>query len=107
MDLIATRFGNVPVLAEEAAHVASRRAHRKNFRSREKMIEWFFLDGIDLDGGGGGIAQAVEFAAAIDANEAEAGLVLPDVAVAGAEVTVDFAGSVAFPPARFVERLGF
>ena len=70
------------------------------------MIERFFFDGVDLNGGGGGISQAVEFAAAVHADEAEAGLAFADVAVARAEVAVHFTAGVGIPPTRFVERFG-
>src|SRR5579863_490452 len=107
MDLIAARFGNVPILAEKTAHVAAGGAHGENFRSRKKMIQRLFLDGIDLNSSGRGVAEAIKFAAAIDANEAEAGLAFADVAVAGAKVTMNFAGGVGFPPTGFVKRLRF
>lgn len=69
------------------------------------MIERLFFDGIDLDGSGRGVTEAVEFAAAIDADEAEAGLPFSDVAVARAEVAMKSAVRVGVPPASFV--LGF
>src|SRR6516164_303316 len=52
MDLIRARFGNVPVLAKKAAHVAACRAHAENTCARQKMIQGLFLDGIDLQSSG-------------------------------------------------------
>src|SRR5215469_3200428 len=106
VDLVAARFGNVPVLAEKAAHVASGGAHGKHFCAGKKMIERLFFDGIDLNGGRRGVAEAVEFAVTIYANEAVPGLSFSDVAVTRTEVTVDFAVRVGFPPACFVEGFG-
>ena len=70
------------------------------------MIERLFFDGVDLDGGRRGIAEAVKFAASIDANKAEPSLAFPNVTVARTEITVDFAGGVGFPPAGFAEGFG-
>jgi len=71
------------------------------------MAEGLFLDGINLESGGGGVAEAEEFAALIDANEAEARLAGADVAVARAEVAVEAAIGVGSPPEGFVEGGGF
>ena len=106
MHLIVAGFGDVPVLAEEAAHVAARRAHAENSSARQKMIERFFLDGIDLKGRGRAVTQAVEFAALIDANEAEARLAGIDVAVPRTEVAVDAVVGFGLPPEGLVERAG-
>ena len=40
------------------------------------MIQRLFLDGVDLERGGRGVTEAVELAALVDANEAEAALPL-------------------------------
>ena len=106
IDLILMGFGDVPVLAEEAAHVAAGGAHAEDARAGEEMIEGLFFDGVDLEGGGGGVTQAIEFAILIDADETEAGLALADVAVARAEVAVDAVVGFGFPPKSFVEGGG-
>jgi len=105
--LIAARFRNVPVLTEEAAHVASRGAEGKNFRAGEKMIERFFFDGINLNRGRRRVAEAVKFSALINADETEAGLSVSDMAMARAEIAMHFAHGVEVPPTGFVERIGF
>src|SRR5215472_16027492 len=102
-DLIRVRFGNVPVLAEEAAHVAPRRSHTENSSARKKMIQGLFLDGINLQRGWRAVAQAVELAALIDSNEAESGLAGTDVAVARAEIAVNFPVRLRLPPASLVK----
>ena len=107
VDLILMGFGDVPILAEETAHVASGGAHAKDFRAGKEMVERFFFDGINLESGGGGVAEAEEFAVLIDANEAEAGLPGADVAVARTEEAMDAAVGIAVPPEGFVEGGGF
>jgi hypothetical protein len=106
-DLILMGFGDVPVLAEEAAHVASGGADAEDFCAGQKMAERLFFDGIDLESRGRGIAEAKEFATLIDANETEPGLAGTDVAVAGTEVAVEAAVGVGSPPEGFVEGGGF
>lgn len=71
------------------------------------MVERLFFDGVDLDSGGGGVAETVKLAAPIDANEAESGLPFSNMAVARAEITVDFAFRVRSPPPGFVEGFRF
>jgi hypothetical protein len=99
-------FGDVPVLAEEAAHVASGGAHAKDARAGKEMAEGLLLDGIHLESSGGTIAEAEEFAALIDADETKAGLAGADVAMARAEVTVEAAVGVGSPPEGLVELGG-
>src|SRR5258706_16382677 len=100
MHLIVPRLRNIPVLAEEAAHVTARRAHAKNARARQKMIQRLFLDGIDLQRSGRAIAQAVKLPAFIDADETKPGLARIDVAVARTKIAGDAAVGFRFPPAR-------
>lgn len=107
VDLILMGFGDVPILAEEAAHVAAGSADAEDARAGKKMAEGLLFDGIDLECGGGGVAEAEEFAALIDADEAEAGLAGADVAVARAEVAVEAAVGIGSPPEGFVEGGGF
>ena len=70
----------------------------------KKMIERFFLDGIDLQRGRRSVSQAVELSALIHADEAEAGLAFPDVAMARAEIAMHAAVGHRLPPARLVQR---
>jgi len=91
VDLILMGFGDVPILAEEAAHVASGGAYAEDFRAGKEVAERLFFDGINLESGGRSIAEAEEFAALVDADETEAGLAGADVAVARTEVAVDAA----------------
>ncbi len=105
-DLIVMGFGNVPVLAEEATHVATGGAHAEDARAGEEMVEGLFFDGVDLKSGGRGVAQTEEFAVLIDADETETRLAVADVAVARTEITVDAAVRFGFPPKGFVEGGG-
>src|SRR5882672_2466631 len=104
-NLIGPRFGNVPVLAKKAAHVAARRAHAEDARARQKMAQRFFLDGINLQCGRRAVSQTVEFSALIHSNEAKARLAGPDVAVARTEVAVDFPRRLRLPPTGLVQRI--
>src|SRR5208337_3322166 len=56
VDLVLMGFGDVPILAEEAAHVAAGGAYAEDFRAGEEMAEGLFLDGIDLESGGSAVA---------------------------------------------------
>ncbi len=67
------------------------------------MIERLFLDRIDLQRRGRGIAQAVELPTLIHANETESGLPFTDVAVPRAEIAVHSALRNGLPPSAFVE----
>ena len=102
VDLILVGFGDVPILAEEAAHVASGSADAEDFRAGKEMAEGLFFDGINLQSGGRGIAEAEEFSALIDADETETGLAGADVAVARTEVAVEAAVGIGSPPEGFV-----
>jgi hypothetical protein len=57
--LILPRFGNVPVLAKEATHVATSRPHTEGTRTWQKVIQRFFLDGINLQRRRRAIAEAI------------------------------------------------
>src|SRR5271157_753895 len=103
VDLILMGFGDVPILAEETAHVASGGAHAEDFCAGKKMAERLFLDGIDLKSGGGSVAEAEEFAILVDADEAETRLAGADVAVARTEVAVDAVVGFGDPPEGFVK----
>src|SRR5260221_14603299 len=107
MDLVAARFRDVPVLAEKTSHVAPRGAHAEHAGSRKKMIQRFFLNGIDLQSRRRAVTQVVKFSVLIDPNEAEASLTRTNMAMAGTEEAVDAAVSLRLPPAGFVQRLGF
>src|SRR5712691_5922911 len=67
------------------------------------MVERLFLDGIDLQRGGRGVAQAVELPSLIHTNETETGLPFADVAMPRAEIAVHSALGNGLPPAAFVE----
>jgi len=107
IDLILMGFGDVPILAEEAAHVATGSAHAEDLGAGEEVVERLFLDGIDLEGGGGGVTEAEEFAVLIDADEAKTGLAGADMAMARTEKTVDAVVGLGSPPEGFVEGGGF
>jgi hypothetical protein len=67
------------------------------------MVKRFFFDRVDLEGGGRGVAEAVEFAVLVGADIAEARLAVADMAVARAEVAVDTIVGFGLPPESFVE----
>lgn len=71
VNLIVMGFGNVPVLAEEAAHIAARSAHAEDAGAGQEMIEGLFLDGVNLESGGSAVAEVEEFSVLIDTDEAE------------------------------------
>ncbi len=100
--LVGLRLGNVPVLAEEAAHVAARRPHGENLGAGQEVAERLLLDGVDLDGGRLRVPQVVERAPLVRPDEAEARLALADVAVPRAQVAVQPPVRVALPPAGFL-----
>ena len=101
--LVRVRLRDVPVLAEETAHVAAGRAHRKYARPRQKMVQRFFLDGINLQCGRMRVPEAVKLAALVRANEAEPSLPLADMAVPRTKIAVHLAAGLSLPPPRFVE----
>ena len=103
--MVRARFGDVPVLAEKTAHVAARRAHRKNARAGKKMVERLFFDGIHLHGRRMRVSEVIKFAAFVCADETEAGLAVVDMAVARTKIAMNFAARLGFPPAGFVEGL--
>ena len=75
----------------------------KTLRAGKEMVERLLLDGIDLQRGGRGVAQAIELPALVDANEAEAALPFADVAMPRAKVAVDAAVRLGLPPASLVQ----
>ena len=104
--MVVTGFGDVPVLAEEAAHVAARGAERKNRAARKKMIEGLLFDGIDLQRGRRAVAEAVEASAFVHADKTETALARSDMAMTGTEIAVHASAGFGFPPASFVKRGG-
>src|SRR5215471_6363594 len=106
MNLIVARFRNVPILAEETAHVAARRPHAEHTGSRQKMIQRFFLDWIDLQRGRRTVTQTIKLSAAIHANKAKSRLSFMNVAMARAKKTVNSLPCFGFPPTPFVEQFG-
>jgi hypothetical protein len=100
------RFGNVPVLAKEAAHVAAGGSHAKYASTGQKMIQRFFFDWVDLQRSGRTIAQAVEFTATVDSDKTEAALPIANVAMPRTQVAMNAAVCFGLPPLRFVQRGG-
>src|SRR5579859_3932430 len=104
MNLIVARFGDVPVLAKEAAHVAAGCSHAENARTGKKMVQRLFFDRIDLQRGRGTVTETEKFSAAIDANKTEAGLAFMNAAMARTKKTVNAIAGLGLPPARLVKR---
>src|SRR5260221_7569411 len=105
MNLILARFGDVPVLAKKAAHVAAGGSHAEDARAGKKMIERFFFDRIDLQRGGRTITEAEKFSAPIHADKTEAGLPFIYAAMTRGKKTVNAISRLRFPPPRFVNRV--
>src|SRR5215470_17878286 len=103
MNLIVSRFRDVPVLAKEATHVAAGSSHAENACAGKKMIQRFFLDRIDLQRGGRTVTEAVKLSFAIHADKTKTRLPFVNVTVARAEKTVDAIPCFRFPPPPFVK----
>ena len=91
VDLVGLGLRDVPVLAEEAAHVAAGGAHGENLRAGKKVVERLLLDGIHGKRGGAAVAELQEPSAFVLADEAEAVLAFSDVAVPRAKIAVETA----------------
>src|SRR5258708_31340114 len=105
MDLVGARFRDVPVLAEKTSHIASRGAHAEHAGSRKKMIQRFFLNGIDLQSRRRAVTQVVKLAVLIDPNEAEASLTRTNMAMAGRKEANEAAFTFPLPPTGLVPPL--
>src|SRR5207302_2273269 len=103
MNLVAPGLGDVPILAKEAAHIATSRAKRKNLRAGQEMIQRLLFDGINLQSRGRGVAQAIELASLVYANKTEAALPLANVAVPRAQIAVHASVWLRLPPASLVQ----
>jgi hypothetical protein len=104
INLILMGLGNIPILAEETAHVAASSAHAEDAGARQEMVQGLLFYGVNLKRGWCSVAEGVEFTVVIGANVAEAGLAVADMAVTGTEKTVDAVVGFGLPPERFVER---
>ncbi len=102
MNLVVMRLGDIPVLTKEATHVATGGAQAEDARAGKKVIERLLFDGIDLKRGGRGIAETVQLSVLVDSDVAETGLAWANVAMAGAEVTVNAIVRFGIPPEGFV-----
>ena len=91
---------NLPVLAERTLHIASHRAYGQGLGARKKMIERFFFDGVDVDGGDFAIHQVDQTSAFVFVYTAHAGLTFAQLAVVAAQFA---ANASAF---QFVVKLG-
>jgi hypothetical protein len=68
--LFAT-FRNVMILAKFASQIAARSAKAENWRSRQKVIEWFFLYWINAKPTGAAIGVQKNLVTLPFANKAE------------------------------------
>ena len=80
--LIAAGFGDIPILAKEAAHIAAGGAHAEDTGAGQEMIQGLLLDRVNLESGGSTVAEIEELSILVDADEAEARLAVANVAVA-------------------------
>ena len=72
-------------------------------RAQQKMVQRFFLDGINLQRRRMRVPEAIKLAALVRANKAEPRLPLANMAVPRTKVAVHFAVRLSFPPSRFME----
>ena len=79
MDLIVTRFGNVPVLAEKAAHVAARGAHAEDARTGQEMIKRLLFDGVNTEAARPAVAGEHDLVVLAGPHEADASLALAEL----------------------------
>ena len=77
------RFGNIPILAEETTHVTASSAHAEYSCPRQEMVQRLFLYGVDLQRGGGPVAEIIKPAVVIHAYETKSALARMDMTVAG------------------------
>src|SRR5258708_26227786 len=98
------RFGDIPILAEETTHVAARRPHAEHTCARQKMIQGFFFDGVNLQSGRSSVAEVIELPVLIDADETESRLPGMNVTVPRAQEAMNAPFAFRLPPARFVQR---
>src|SRR5262249_8192569 len=75
------RFRNVPVLAELAGQVATRRAEGQHRRAGEKVIERLLLNRIDAKAGGAAVRGEQDLVVLARAHEAHAALAVLDVSM--------------------------
>src|ERR1700675_1281088 len=71
------------------------------------MIQRLLLDGIDLHRRRMRVPQAVQLAALVHADEAEACLPFPDVAMPRTQVAMQLAARQRFPPLRLMHLVSF
>ncbi len=95
---------NVPVLAELAGEIAARRAKGKDAAAGVKVIEGFFLDGVDAKAGRAAIGGQLHHAILHAADKAGTALALVQLAIARAEVALDAPVRQRMPPAAWVGR---
>ena len=74
------RLADVPVLAEPAAEIASRRAKRQHTRARQKMVERLFFNRIDAEPAAPTVGREHHLVAGPLPDKAEAALVLLQLA---------------------------
>ena len=94
---------DIPVLAEETAHVATGGAHTEDARAWQEMVERLLFDWVDLQGSGRGVTEAVERSVLVDTDETETRLAVANVAVARTEIAVHAIVWLGLPPERFME----
>src|SRR5215471_14480966 len=105
--LIGARLGNVPVLAEEATHVAACCPHAENACAGKKMIQRLLLNGINLQSRGGTVSEIIKLSVLIGADETESRLPWMNVAVTRTKIAVNAAVCFRLPPERFVKFFRF
>jgi catechol 2,3-dioxygenase-like lactoylglutathione lyase family enzyme len=102
--LVELGFADAPVLAKAAAEIAARGAEAQDLAAGQKMIQRFFLDGVDRETRGCSIAEGVEFAGDVLANVTETGLSFADAAKARTKGTENLAVVLRLPPQSFLHK---
>jgi hypothetical protein len=74
------RFADVPVLTKPAAEIAAGCAKGEHASSRQKMVKWFFLDGVDAEPAAAAIGSQDDLVIQTLSNKAETTLAFVQLA---------------------------
>src|SRR5690606_24022106 len=83
------RLGDVPVLAEPARQVAAGGPERQHRRARQEVVERLLLDRVHAESARAAVGGEHDLVVHAAADKAQTALALPQLAGAGADVTLD------------------
>jgi hypothetical protein len=84
VEVFGAGLGYFPVLTEFAVQTASRGCKGEGFRTREEVVEGFFLDGVCVNGYGAAVGESPQLSVHIYPHPAFSALSGPDNAALGA-----------------------